>query len=107
MRRYFHPCAFMAIYFTSMLCCMGVAAAEGQTRVISQTLPAEERRARVAERREQDSTPPVDLQTRVDRLVQPLIENELLYGLCIGVVDGEKTYVFSYGRVSSKSTGKP
>lgn len=50
---------------------------------------------------------PDALHAKVDRFVQPLIDNGIAFGLCIGLVDGDKTYVLSYGRVSAEKPGKP
>jgi serine-type D-Ala-D-Ala carboxypeptidase/endopeptidase len=48
-----------------------------------------------------------DLEARVDRLVRPLIDNHVVVGLSIGLVDGDKTYLVNYGTVSTKRAKKP
>lgn len=48
-----------------------------------------------------------DFSKRVDGLVQPLIEGEIAFGMTIGIVDGDKTTILGYGRVSDAKSGKP
>ncbi|WP_445147362.1 class C beta-lactamase [Dyella sp. Tek66A03] len=42
----------------------------------------------------------------VDRAIQPVIANNGILGMAVGIIDGEKHYVFNYG-LASTETGKP
>lgn len=43
----------------------------------------------------------------VDRIVQPLLDNEELVGLIVGIVDGDRRIVRSYGRIDEDSAEPP
>ena len=47
------------------------------------------------------------LQSRIDPLVQPYLDNETVMGLTIGVLHKGKAKVMGYGRVSEKNPKKP
>ena len=54
------------------------------------------------------STPaPADVTAKVDAFIQPLIDSEVVSGLAIGLIDGDKTYILGYGSVSASHPGKP
>ncbi|HEY3303879.1 MAG TPA: serine hydrolase [Candidatus Binatia bacterium] len=48
-----------------------------------------------------------ELKSRVDALVQPLIDDGKVVGLAIGVIRGAETHVFSYGRLVQGGQNKP
>lgn len=48
-----------------------------------------------------------DLKPKIDALVAPLIESETAAGLAVGVLRGEKTAVFGYGKASRSSDKAP
>ncbi len=47
------------------------------------------------------------LKPKVDVLAQPLIDGGTLMGLVVGIVDGDKTHVFGYGKVSREADRAP
>lgn len=47
------------------------------------------------------------LETRIDALAQPLVNDGKVVGLAIGIIRGRETYVFSYGRSAKGRQEKP
>jgi D-alanyl-D-alanine-carboxypeptidase/D-alanyl-D-alanine-endopeptidase len=48
-----------------------------------------------------------NLKPKVDALAQPLVERGVLVGVVIGIVDGNNTQTFGYGKVSRRSKRTP
>lgn len=47
------------------------------------------------------------LETRIDALAQPLVDDGKVVGLAIGIIRGDETQVFNYGRVAKNRPEKP